>query len=126
LKFVSDGLAVVLLVGSLAAVASSAHATADGPDYFAVIDVASDAALSLRAEPSVTAEEVGRIAHDARGLRNLGCRGLPSLAEWERMSGAERAQSRDAHWCRVRYRGLEGWLPGRFLVEDAPLLEPSE
>jgi len=126
LKFVSVGLAVVLLVGSLVAIASSAHATADGPDYFAVIDVASDSTLALRSEPSGEAEEVGRIAHDARGLRNLGCLGLPSLAEWERMSAAERAQSRNVHWCRVRYRGLEGWLPGRFLVEDAVAFEPSD
>jgi uncharacterized protein YraI len=34
------------------------------------------------------------------------------------MSETERAAARDARWCRVRSDTLEGWVAGRYLVED--------
>jgi hypothetical protein len=96
----------------------SASATADGPDYYAVVDVAVNDTLSLHAGPSIDSEKIGEIAHDARGLRNLGCRGLPSFTEWQGMTDAERETSRLNSWCKVRYLGIDGWVPGRFLRED--------
>jgi hypothetical protein len=98
----------------------AAFATADGPDSYAVSGVAAEDTLSLRAGPSADAEKIGQIAHDARGLQNLGCQGLPSLTEWQEMTGAEREASRRNYWCRVRYLGVEGWVAGRFLREDGP------
>jgi len=97
----------------------SAFATADGPDYYAVSGVAVGEALSLRAGPSVDAEEIGQIPHDARRLRNLGCQGGATLAEWERMTEPERRASRTKRWCRVRYGGVDGWVAGWLLREDS-------
>ena len=118
-------IAVLLVAASWVPVA---HATADGPDYYAVTDVAADDVLNLRAGPSEDAKKIGQIAHDARGLQNLGCQGLPSYEEWERMSGKERQASRKHYWCKVRYQGVEGWVAGRFLREDSgvPALETTE
>ena len=107
---------------------SAAHATADGPDFYAVTDVATDDVLNLRAGPSEDAEKIGQIAHDARGLQNLGCQGLPAFNEWERMTGKQREASRKHYWCKVRYQGVDGWVAGRFLREDsgAPAMVTTE
>lgn len=96
-----------------------AHATADGPDFYAVTDVAVDDVLNLRAGPSEDAEKIGQIAHDARGLQNLGCQGLLSFSEWERMTTKEREANRKHYWCKVRHQGVDGWVDGRFLREDS-------
>lgn len=99
-------------------------ATADGPDLFAVTDVAVNGVLNLRDGPSARAGNIGQIPHDARGLRNLGCHGMPSIGEWERMTERQRQDSRKHYWCKVGYEGVEGWVAGRFLREDsgAPVL----
>jgi len=95
------------------------HATADGPDFYAVTDVAANDVLKLRTEPSEDAVKIGQIAHDAHGLQNLGCQGLPSYDEWERMTGKERQASLNHYWCKVSYQGVDGWVEGRFLREDS-------
>lgn len=98
----------------------TAFADADGPDFYAVTGVAADDALNLRTGPSATTEKIGEIPHDARGLRSLGCQGMPSFAEWQAMTPDERIESAKHHWCKVRYLGVEGWVAGRFLREDSP------
>lgn len=95
-----------------------AMATADGPDYYAVTGVAADDVLNMRAKPSPAAAKVGEIPHDGRGIQNLGCQGGPSFAEWQQMSPAEREAAAKKRWCRVRYKGIEGWVAGWFLEED--------
>ncbi len=87
-----------LLVLVAASWATTVHATADGPDFYAVTDVATDDVLNLRAGPSEDAEKIGQIAHEARGLQNLGCQGLPSYGEWERMTGKQREASWKHYW----------------------------
>jgi uncharacterized protein YgiM (DUF1202 family) len=101
--------------------------TADGPDFFAVTGVAADDVLNLRAGPSAGADKIGSIPHDAGGLRNLGCVGLPAYGEWERMTEQQRRESRMNYWCKVEFRGNEGWVAGRFLREDggAPAEAPA-
>jgi uncharacterized protein YraI len=98
--------------------APEARATADGPDYYAVTGIAADDVLNIRAAPSARAARIGRIPHDGRGLRNLGCLGGPTFAQWEKMSEAERERAARQRWCRVRYQGVEGWVAGWFLTED--------
>lgn len=94
-------------------------ATADGgPDYYAVTGVAKDGVLNIRAGPSAGSRKIGEIPRDARGLQNLGCTGGPSFAEWLKMSEAERKLAGRDRWCRVRYRGIVGWVAGRYLRED--------
>ena len=97
----------------------AAFATADGPDHYAVDGVAPGASLTVRAGPSAESDPIGEIPHDGRRLRNLGCQGGPTFAEWERMSESEREAARKQRWCKVAYRGLEGWVPGWLLREDS-------
>ena len=93
-------------------------ATADGPDYFAVTGVADNDALNIRAGPFAHSEKIGEIPYDARRVQNLGCQGLPSFSEWEKMTEQERRDSRKNYWCRIGFEGREGWVAGRFVRED--------
>ncbi len=106
---------VLLLAAGTAAVAE-----ADGPDYWAVVGVARGDVLNMRAEPNAASRIVGRIPAGAMGLRNLGCRGIPSFEEWQRMSEAEKRRSARSRWCRVEFQGRIGWVAGRFLREGGP------
>lgn len=90
---------------------------ADGPDTFRVVGVSPGGNLNLRAEPSTGAEIVGQIPAGTDGLVNLGCEGGLSFAEWQVASEAERAASGRNRWCKVRFRGSEGYVAGRFLAE---------
>lgn len=110
--------ALVLVLAVAAPGGRSAHATADGPDYFAVRGVAAGSVLNIRAAPSTSSAKLGTIRHDARRLQNLGCQGGPTYAEWERMSAADRSRARFQRWCKVRYQGIEGWVAGWLLTED--------
>jgi uncharacterized protein YraI len=106
------GIAVALL-----AVPPAARAEADGPDYFRVTGVAADDVLNIRAAPSPRARILGAIPPDGNGIRNRGCRGGLSFAEWERASPAAREAADRRRWCRVTWRGMTGWVAGRFLAE---------
>lgn len=111
----------VTLLAALAcvvAVAGPARAEADGPDFYAVTGVAADDVLNIRAAPSTGAARLGEIPPDGHGIKNLGCRGGPGFAVWERMSEAQRRQAAQRRWCRIRYGDVEGWVAGRFLKED--------
>jgi hypothetical protein len=108
---------LVLLILLLAPL--SAGAEADGPDRWAVSGIRADAVLNIHAAPKAKARIVGHAPHDARGLDNLGCKGTASFSDWLKMHGAARRAAAGKRWCRIRYNGVEGWVPGRFLVEDA-------
>jgi len=101
-----------------------AGAEADGPDYWAVSGLRQNARLGVHAAPKANARLVGNIPSDGRGLRNLGCTGSASFADWLKMHGAARRAAAGRRWCHIRYREMEGWVRGKFLVEDAeaPLL----
>lgn len=108
-----------LLAGLVLHAPSDALASADGPDYYAVTGVSADDVLNIRAEPSAKGEKLGEIPHDGRGIQNLGCKGGPTFAEWEKMSDDERQQAEKRRWCKIRYDGIEGWVAGWFLTEDS-------
>ena len=97
---------------------SPSHATADGPDYFAVKDVRSDDVLNIRSQPDHTSQKIGEIPHDGRGITNLGCIGGAGLAEWMMMNEAEKEESKNSRWCHIQYSGIEGYVAGRYLKED--------
>ncbi|CAI2933866.1 SH3 domain-containing protein [Aminobacter niigataensis] len=67
-----------------------------GPRSWRVVGVTPDDVLNMRTTPSPRGFVVAEIPFDAGGLRNLGCQDSQS-------------------WCKVRYRGQEGWVNGRFL-----------
>ena len=89
-----------------------------GPDFFAVIGVAADDVLNIRALPSASAEKVGELPHDADGIHYDFCIGDATYQEWMEMSETERDAAARLVWCRVAWHGIEGWAAGRFLGES--------
>lgn len=111
--------AFAVMAGLLLLAPAQASAEADGPDFFRVTGVAADDMLNLRAGPEADAPRLAAIPAGTDGLRNLGCVGGLSLAEWSAASEAERAAAASTRWCRIGWKGLEGWVAGRFLGEGS-------
>lgn len=100
----------------------SLSADADGPDFFRVTGVSSDDVLNIRSGPGVSHDRVGQIPPDGGGVRNLGCEGGLSFAQWSEASEAERAAAAKRRWCQVEFQGVTGWVAGRYLTEgNAPV-----
>ena len=101
------------------AVASFGVAAAqEMPEYWAVTGVASNDVLNLRDVPSADSKSLAGIPYNARGLKHLGCRRSEiSFQDWVQLSKAQRAAA-NVEWCRVEYRGKQGWVAGRFLKPD--------
>jgi hypothetical protein len=104
--------ATILLMPGLPAAADG------GPDHWAVTGIASGGVLDIFANPSIDAPKLGAIPSNGRKLDNLGCINEPTYQEWLAMSEDERRQAAERRWCRVRYRGVAGWVRGKFLKED--------
>lgn len=109
------------LLGMILMIAAPAPSLADasGPDFFRVVDVAADDVLNIRAAASASSDKIGSIPHDADGIRNMGCEGGMSYAQWAQASKAEREAASHRRWCRISYKGVEGWAAGRFLGEGS-------
>lgn len=107
-------------IAVLACGAGAARAEADGPDFWRVTGVAAGDELNIRASAAPKARALGAIPHDGDGVRNLGCRGGLSFAQWRKASPAQRERGQRSRWCKVEYRGVTGWVAGRFLAEGAP------
>ena len=95
------------------------HAEADGPDHFRVTGVASNDTLNIRAGASSSSRKLGEIPPDGNGIRNLGCKGGLSFAQWQSASPAQRKAAQNSRWCRVSYNGVTGWVAARFLAEGS-------
>ena len=88
------------------------------PEYWAVTGVGSNDVLHLRDVPSADSKSLAGIPYNARGLKHLGCRRSEiSFQDWVQLSKAQRAAA-NVEWCRVEYRGKQGWVAGRFLKPD--------
>ncbi|WP_425045324.1 SH3 domain-containing protein [Primorskyibacter sp. S87] len=96
-----------------------ASADADGPDFFSVTGVAANDVLNIRSEPSASSQKTGQIPPDGNGIRNLGCTGGLSYAEWEKATESEREAAAKKRWCQVEYKGATGWVAGWFLTEGS-------
>lgn len=109
------------LVAALLSGAALVGATADGPDFFRVTAVAENDVLNVRIEPDPQATKIGEILPDGTCLRNLGCRGGLTLQESTELSEEQKAKrlKENPRWCKVEYRGVEGWVAGRYLQEGA-------
>lgn len=57
---------------------------------------------------------------DGACIRNLGCRGGLTFQEFTELSPVARKQRerQNPRWCQVEYRGVTGWVAGRYLAED--------
>jgi hypothetical protein len=88
------------------------------PSFWAVTGVAPEDVLHLRDVPSADSKSLAGIPFNARGLKNFGCRrGELPFDQWARMNEAQR-RAANTKWCRVEFRGKQGWVAGRFLKED--------
>ena len=98
---------------------TAAHAEADGPDFLRVTGVGEGGVLNVRSGPGLGHPVIGSLAFDADGLRNLGCEGGPTFAEWQEASPEEREAARKRRWCRIEHGGTVGWAAGWHLGEGS-------
>ena len=101
----------------VAFLSGKALSEASGPDFYRVVDVASDDVLNMRLGPSTDHPVIFELPHDADGVANLGCTGSLTLEEWTEANEEERAASKKWRWCLVGYDRTVGWVAGRFLAE---------
>jgi hypothetical protein len=88
------------------------------PAFWAVTGVRSDDVLHLRDVPSADSKSLAGIPFNAKGLKHLGCRRneMP-FEDWIKLS-KEARKAALMQWCRVEYKGQQGWVAGRFLKPD--------
>jgi hypothetical protein len=110
---------IAALVAATMMTATEARAEADGPDFLRVTGVREGSVLNVRSGPGFDHPTVGSLSFDADGLRNLGCEGGPTFAEWEAASPAEREAARKRRWCRIEHAGTVGWAAGWHLGEGS-------
>jgi hypothetical protein len=110
---------MVLLGLFLLLYAHASNAVADGPDYWQVRDVEKNDVLNMRSNPDFKAPKTGEIPHYARCIKNMGCKGGLTYDEFTTLSATEKQQilKQRPRWCRVRYKGMTGWVAGRYLQE---------
>ena len=75
-------------------ISSKVLATADGPDFYRVQGIASDAVLLVHAEPRLDAFVIARLPGNAACLRNLGCQGGLSLEAFSSLRKAGRSNDK--------------------------------
>lgn len=81
-----------------------ADGNAGGPDNWRVVDVASNDVLYVHARNSLASRRIGSLPHNARGVRNYGCR-------WSDIDKGT--------WCEIEYEGLRGFAAQRYFREDS-------
>lgn len=110
------GLVLAACIGS--GIAGGIGGAGDAPRFWAVTGVQSGDVLNLRDVPHGDSKKLAGIPPETRGLKHLGCiTPEPSLDRWMIMTESERANAK-LQWCRVEYRGIEGWVAARFLKPD--------
>ena len=101
------------------AMAGTAYATADGPDYYRVTWVDKGDTFNIRVAPNANADKIGEIPPDSNCIRNLGCQGGLTMEEFTTMSKEQqqKRQKENPRWCKVEFNAITGWVAGRFLEE---------
>ena len=115
-------LAILAGLGAAVAGAQESPQTLDSfsemPAFWAVTGVRPDDVLHLRDVPNADSKSLARIPFNARGLKHLGCRRneMP-FEDWVKLN-KEARKSALMQWCRVEFKGQQGWVAGRFLKPD--------
>lgn len=99
--------------------ATAVSADADGPDFYVVHGVATNDVLNIRAEPNPHAHKVGEIPPAGECVRNLGCKGGLTFQEFTELQPEQKKQREreNPRWCKVEYRGVNGWVNAHYLRE---------
>lgn len=110
-----------LILFFLILLTADVFATADGPDYWQVYGVASDDVLNIRSEPDWQSRKLGEIPRDGKCIKNLRCVGGLTFKEFTTLSEEEKAivTKERPRWCYIEYKGIRGWVVGRYLREGA-------
>ena len=106
------------LVAIIMSCDSPSFAETEGPDTFRVIGVPAGHSLVLRTGPGLLYPIAGALPANSTGMKNLGCKGGLSVAEWQRANPRERAASAERRWCHVRHGNVTGWARAKSLHED--------
>ena len=93
--------------------------TADGPDHWQVHGVEKGDVLNIRKEADYRSEKIGEIPPDGKCIKNLKCVGGLTFEEFTSLSAAEkeRITKERPRWCHIEYKGIRGWVAGRYLRE---------
>ena len=100
-------------------IAGRAHAEADGPDHWEVVGVQAGDVLNIRQEPSGKSAKIGEIPPEGTCVKNIRCVGGLTFEEFTTLSEDEKNKIRKERprWCYIEYRGVKGWVAGRYLRE---------
>ena len=100
---------------------SSVSSTADGPDYWRVHGVESGSVLNIRKEPNWQSEKIGELPHDGQCIKSLKCVGGLTYEEFTNLSEVEKEKilKERPRWCYIEYKGVKGWVAGRYLREGS-------
>ncbi len=95
-------------------------AEADGPDFYQIKGKVSAQLFESKTEKS---KLVVLVPPGTNGLKNKGCEGGPSFAEWQKMNAEEQAKSKESIWCQVEFFGRAGWVKNKYLKEGKKITE---
>ena len=111
----------ILLIIFLILYTSNASSTADGPDYWQVHGVESGDVLNIRKEANGQSEKIGEIPPDGQCIKNLKCVGGLTYDEFTNLSEVEKEKIKQERprWCYIEYKGIKGWVAGRYLREGS-------
>lgn len=101
---------------------AEAQAVADGPDYF---QIKAEEAVNLHESNNLDSTFLATVPSDTKGLKNLGCSGFTPFDEWSKMSPEEQSKAKEKIWCKVSYKGVDGWVQNKYLAEDSAPSSPS-
>ena len=101
------------------AITLDANSEADGPDHWQVHGVEAGDVLNMRQEPDWKSPKIGEIPPHGKCLKNLRCVGGLTFDEFTNLSEAEKNKIKKERprWCYIEYKGLKGWVAGRYLRE---------
>lgn len=109
---------IVCVLLLLVATSAPAQTVADSTSHWAVTGVPAYDTLNLRVAPNAESKRIAKIPHNARGLKSYGCPNHVTFERWKRMTKAQKDWAVRSRWCQVEYKGMMGWVAGRFLRED--------
>ena len=119
LKMMDNKSRYVALILLLNLIIPEVVATADGPDYWQVHGVEQGDVLNIRQEANEQSRIIGEIPSDGQCLKNIKCVGGLTFDEFTKLSEAEKEKIKKERprWCYIEYRGIKGWVAGRYLRE---------
>ncbi len=114
----------LLLFMIITFVLNEVWATADGPDCYRVLNVKKNDSLNIRSKPNASAKILGKIPHNADGIKNLGCAEMPQALRDMYFSGNYDAKEikdwrKNHHWCHIQFQNVKGFVHSNFVGEGS-------